>query len=111
MTRQAALALAQQVQQGAEQGDDQQNGQLYQHHPSTSDYESENCCSGSSAAGSTLSRQSTIGTINSFDEGIPDDSNSAGGSGLLMFAGHAHFHGCHEQLPSFDSQLSQASAK
>uniref|UniRef100_A0A915NVH5 non-specific serine/threonine protein kinase n=1 Tax=Meloidogyne floridensis TaxID=298350 RepID=A0A915NVH5_9BILA len=88
-------------------------------HPSTSDYESENCCSSSSAAGSSLSRQSTIGTINSFDEvGIIDETNN---SGLLMFANAAihgnlqttgygllqHLGHCHEPLPAFDSQLSQ----
>nr|CAD2182039.1 unnamed protein product [Meloidogyne enterolobii] len=87
-------------------------------HPSTSDYESENCCSSSSAAGSSLSRQSTIGTINSFDEGIIDETNN---SGLLMFANAAihgnlqttgygllqHLSHCHEPLPAFDSQLSQ----
>nr|CAD2190470.1 unnamed protein product [Meloidogyne enterolobii] len=86
--------------------------------PSTSDYESENCCSSSSAAGSSLSRQSTIGTINSFDEGIIDETNN---SGLLMFANAAihgnlqttgygllqHINHCHEPLPAFDSQLSQ----
>ncbi|KAF7632467.1 Serine/threonine kinase [Meloidogyne graminicola] len=93
-------------------------------HASTSDYESENCCSSSSAAGSSLSRQSTIGTINSFDEGLIDEPNN---SGLLMFANtssihngtiltsnggtqHSAFHNnifCHEPLPAFDSQLSQ----
>ena len=67
MTRQAALALAQQVQQGAEQGDDQQNGQLYQHHPSTSDYESENCCSGSSAGCYEPGSMATTETLRSFE--------------------------------------------
>uniref|UniRef100_A0A914GVG9 non-specific serine/threonine protein kinase n=1 Tax=Globodera rostochiensis TaxID=31243 RepID=A0A914GVG9_GLORO len=98
------------------------------HHSTTSDYESENCFSGSSAAGSTLSRQSTIGTISSFDDLIPDDgcpscSHSAGGGsgGPLLFGGGGGGGGsalpplhhpisatfCVDQLPPFDSQLSQ----
>ncbi|KAL3099390.1 hypothetical protein niasHT_022133 [Heterodera trifolii] len=109
----------------------QQNGtQLgtMHHNSTTSDYESENCFSGSSAGGSTLSRQSTIGTISSFDDCCPDDaaatpscSHAAGGgpSGLSLFCGvalpplhhqppigAAAFCGA-DQLPPFDSQLSQ----
>ncbi|KAL3084260.1 hypothetical protein niasHS_009748 [Heterodera schachtii] len=108
----------------------QQNGtQLgtMHHNSTTSDYKSENCFSGSSAGGSTLSRQSTIGTKNQArccaDDAAatPSCSHAAGGgpSGLSLFGGvalpplhhqppigAAAFCGA-DQLPPFDSQLSQ----
>ncbi|KAL3076339.1 hypothetical protein niasHS_013610 [Heterodera schachtii] len=118
---------AQPQQKTARQQNGTQLGTMH-HHSTTSDYESENCFSGSSAGGSTLSRQSTIGTISSFDDCCPDDaaatpscSHAAGGGpgGLSLFGGvalpplhhqppigAAAFCGA-DQLPPFDSQLSQ----